>query len=73
VLFKVMLCCFFRMVRCVQVMTMGDVGMMPGLLMVSASVVLSRFFVMTGRMFMVLGRFRVMFRALLAHRVLSRD
>jgi hypothetical protein len=47
---------------------MGDVGMMPGLFMASASVVLSRFFVMTGRMFMVLGRLRVMFCALLAHR-----
>jgi hypothetical protein len=67
-LFDVMLCGFFRMVCSMQVVTMCDVGMMPGLFMASAGIMLSRFFVMAGRMFMVLRRFCMMFSALLAHR-----
>ena len=63
-----MLCGFFRMVSGMQVGTMRDVGMMPGLFMAPASVVLGRLFVMAGRMFMVLRRFCMMFCALLAHR-----
>ena len=69
VLFDVMLCGFFRMVSSMQVVTVGDVGMMPGLFMAPAGIVLGRFFVMAGRMFMVLRRFCMMFCALLAHRV----
>jgi hypothetical protein len=68
-LFGVMLCGFFRMVSGMQVVTMRDVGMMPGLFIAPAGVVLGRFFVMAGRMFMVLRRFCMMFCALLAHRV----
>jgi hypothetical protein len=67
VLFGVMLCGFFRMVSGMQVVTMRDVGMMPGLFMAPAGVVLGRFFMMAGRMFMVLRRFCMMFCALLAH------
>jgi hypothetical protein len=40
------------------------VGMMPGLFMAPAGIVLGRFFVMAGRMFMVLRRFCMMFCAL---------
>jgi hypothetical protein len=36
VLFGVMLCGFFRMVSGMQVVTMSDVGMMPGLFMAPA-------------------------------------
>jgi hypothetical protein len=67
VLFGVMLCGFFRMVSGMQVVTMRDVGMMPGFFMAPTGVVLGRFFVMAGRMFMVLRRFCMMFCALLAH------
>ena len=70
VLFDVMLFGFFRMVSSMQVVTVGDVGMMPGLFMAPAGIVLGRFFVMAGRMFMVLRRFCMMFCALLAHGVL---
>jgi hypothetical protein len=68
VLFGVMLCGFFRMVSGMQMVTMRDVGMVPGLLMVPAGVVLGRFFVMARCMFMMLRRFCMMFCALLAHR-----
>ena len=51
-----MLCGFFRMVSGMQVVTMRDVGMMPVLFMAPAGVVRGRFFVMAGRMFMVLCR-----------------
>ena len=56
------------MVNCVQVVAMRDVGVMPGLFMTPAGLVLGRLSVMAGRMFMVLRRFCVMFCALLAHR-----
>ena len=68
VLFDVMLFGFFRMVSSMQVVTVGDVGMMPGMMpglfMTPAGIVLGRFFVMAGRMFMVLRRFCMMFCAL---------
>ena len=70
-LFGVMLCGFFRMVSGMQVVAMRDVGMMPSLFMAPAGIVLGRFFVMAGRMFMVLRRFCMMFCALLAHRGLE--
>jgi hypothetical protein len=69
VLLGVMLCGFFCMVRGMQVVTMRDVGMMSGLFVATAGVMLSRFFVMAGCMFMVFRRFCMMFCALLAHRV----
>src|ERR1700686_407556 len=68
VLFDVMLCGFFRMVSSMQVVTVGDVGMMPGLFLSPAGIVLGPFFVMAGLMFMVLRRFCMMFCTLLAHR-----
>jgi hypothetical protein len=68
VLFGVMLCGFFRMVSGMQVVTMRDVGVMPGLFMAPAGVVLGRFFVMAGRMFTVLRRFCMMFCTLLTHK-----
>jgi hypothetical protein len=67
-LFGVMLCGFFRMVSSMQVVAMCDMGMMPRLFMAPAALMLSRFFMMAGRMFMVLRRFCMMFCALLAHR-----
>ena len=66
-LFDVMLCGFFRMVSGMQVVTMRDVGMMPGLFMAPAGMMLGRFFVMAGRMFMVLRRFCMMFCTFLTH------
>jgi Phage integrase, N-terminal SAM-like domain len=42
VLFGVMLCGFFRMVSGVQMVTMRNVGMMPGLFMAPAGVVFGR-------------------------------
>jgi hypothetical protein len=59
---------FSRMVSCVQVVSMREVGMMPCLFMVPGGVVLGRFFVMTGGMFMMLGRFCMMFCACFAHK-----
>jgi hypothetical protein len=55
------------MVSSMQVVTVGNVGMMPGLFMVPTGIVLGRFFVMAGRMFMVLRRLGMMFCAFLAH------
>lgn len=52
---------------------MRDVGMMPGLFMAPAGVVLGRFFVMAGGMFMVLRRFCMMFCAWLAHKEGMKD
>jgi hypothetical protein len=63
----VMFCGFFCMVSGMQMVTMRNVGMMPGLFMAPADVVLGRFFVMAGRMFMVLRRLVMMFCAFLAH------
>jgi hypothetical protein len=68
---------FFRMVCSMQVMSMRDMGMMSGLFVVSARMVLGCFLVITGGMFVVFRRFGVMFCTLLAHigglRVLRED
>jgi hypothetical protein len=69
VLFGVMLCGFFRVVIGVQVVTMRDVGMMAGFFMVPACVMLGRFFVMSGRVFIMLRSFSMMFCAFFTHRV----
>ena len=62
-----MLCGFFRMVSGMQVVTMRDVGMMSGLFMATAGMVLGGFSMMAGRMFMVLSRFCVVFCTLYTH------
>jgi len=60
-LFRVTLCGLFRVVSGMQVVAMRNVGMMPSLLMAAAGMVFGRFFVIAGRMFMVLRRFCMMF------------
>ena len=47
---------------------MRDVGMMACLFMATAGMVLGGFFMMAGRVFMVLSRFCVVFCTLLTHR-----
>ena len=47
---------------------MRDVGMMACLFMATAGMVLGGFFMMSGRMFMVLSRFSVVFCTLFTHR-----
>ena len=68
-LFGVMLCGFFRVVIGVQVVTVRDVGMMASFFMVPACVMLGRFFVMSGRVFIMLRSFSMMFCAFFTHRV----
>ena len=60
---------FFRVVIGVQVVTMRDVGMMAGFFMVPACVMLGGFFVMSGRVFIMLRSFSMMFCAFFTHRV----
>jgi hypothetical protein len=64
----VMFCGFFRMVSGMQMVAMGNMGMMCGLFMATADGVLGCFFVMAGCMFMMLRRFSMMLFAWLAHR-----
>jgi hypothetical protein len=52
---------------------MRDVGMMASLFMATAGVMLGGFFMMAGRMFMVLSGFAVVFCTLLAHRGVGVD
>jgi hypothetical protein len=59
--FGVLLCRFFRMMSCLQVMTMRDVSMMRDFLVVPARLVFGRFFVVVSRMLMVLRRLGMMF------------
>jgi hypothetical protein len=63
-----MFCGFFRMVSGMQMVAMGNMGMMCGLFMATADGVLGCFFAMAGRMFMMLRRFCMMLFAWLAHR-----
>jgi hypothetical protein len=58
---------FFRMMSGVQVVTVRNVSMMRDFLVVSARLVLGRFFVVVSRMFMVLRRLGMMF-CCLTHR-----
>jgi hypothetical protein len=67
-LFNMVLGCFFSMMLSMQMMTMRHMGVMCRLLMVTSAVMLGRFPVMSGRMFVMLCRLRMMFRALFAHR-----
>jgi hypothetical protein len=59
---------FFGMFIGMQIVAVGDVGVMCALLMATASIMLGRLPVMSGRMFMMLCCFRMMFCALFAHR-----
>ena len=63
--FEVLLCGFVCVLRVVSV---RDVGMMRRFFMAPALMVLRRFFVVSGRMFMMLRRFCMMFGTFLAHR-----
>ena len=49
-------------------MTVRDVGMMRRFFVASALMVLGRFFVVSGGMFMMLRRFQMMFCTFLAHK-----
>jgi len=64
-----MSCGFLLMVHSMQAVTMSHVGMMRGLFMGSARIVLGCFLVMACCMFVVLGRLGVMFCALFAHKI----
>ena len=66
--FEVMLCGFFRLLSSVQVVSVRDVRMMRRFFVAPALMVLRRFFVVSGRMFMVLGRFQMMFYTFFAHK-----
>jgi hypothetical protein len=68
VLCGVILCRRFRMVSGMGVVAVGNVGVVARRLLVAASLVLSRFSVMAGCMFMVLRRFLVVFCAFFTHR-----
>jgi hypothetical protein len=54
-----MLCGFFCMVSGMQMVAMGNLGMMTCLFMVPTDVVLGCFFVVAGCMVMMLRRFRL--------------
>jgi len=49
-------------------MTVRDVGMMRRFFVASALMVLGRFFVVSGGMFVMLRRLQMMFRTFLAHK-----
>jgi hypothetical protein len=51
------------------VVSVSDVGMMRRFFMAPALMVLRRFFVVSGRIFMMLRRFQMMFCTFLAHKV----
>ena len=67
-LFNMVLGCFCSMMLSMQMVTMRHMRMMCRLLMVTGARMLGRFPVMSGRMFVMLFCFRMMFRALFAHR-----
>lgn len=67
VLIGVVLCGFLRMLRCVQRVTVRDVGVVRALLMIPCIVVLGRFAVMFGGVLVMFRRFGVVFRSLVSH------
>jgi len=67
VLVGVMLHRFFGMIGGVQRVSVGDVGVMRGLLVIARVMVLGRFPVMFGRVFMMLRRLEMMFCSLVSH------
>jgi len=60
---------FFGVMVSMQMMPVGRMGMVRGLFMVAAAVVLGRLAVVTGSVFVVFGSFAVVFSAFLAHRL----
>jgi hypothetical protein len=66
--FEVMLGSFLGMVRGMQVVSVRNVGIMRRLCVVPALMVPRGFFVMSGRMLMMLCSFQMMFCAILAHK-----
>jgi hypothetical protein len=63
-----MLGCFFCMIGGMQVVSEREMGVMPGLFVAAAGVMVGRFFVMACGLFMVLGRFSMMVYRFLGHR-----
>ena len=59
---------FFRVVSGMQMVTVGDVGMMSGLFMATTGVAFGRFFMMARCVFVMFCCFCMMFCALLSHR-----
>ena len=58
---------FFGMLGCVQRMAVGDMGVVPGLLMIARFVMLGRFPMMGGCLFMMLRGLVVMFCSMVSH------
>jgi len=56
------------MIVSMQIVTVCDKRMMCRLLMVTGGIMLGRFSMMSGRMFVMLGCLNVVFRALFAHK-----
>ena len=48
-------------------MPMGDVGVVPGLLMIARLVVFGRFAMMCGGLFMMFSGLKMMFRSVMSH------
>jgi hypothetical protein len=67
VLVRVMFPGFLGMMGSVQRMSVGDMGVVPGFLVIARIVMLGRFPVMPGRMFVMLRRLVVMFRSCMSH------
>ena len=59
---RVMLTRFLGVIRGVQMMAVRNVGMMPGLFVITRFVMFGRFTMMTRGLFMMLGRALVMLR-----------
>jgi hypothetical protein len=67
VLIGVVFAGFFGMMGSVDGMSVGDVGVVPGLLVIARFVVFGRFPVMCGRLFMMMRGLMMMFRSLMSH------
>jgi hypothetical protein len=67
VLIGVVLGGFFGMLRGVQRVSVGDMGVMPGLLVIARFVVACRFPVMFGRVFVMLRRLMMMLCSMVRH------
>jgi hypothetical protein len=67
VLVGVMLAGFVGMVSGVDRVSMGDVGVVPGLLVIARLMVFGRFAMMRGGVFMMFGGLQMMFRSVMSH------
>ena len=67
VLVSVVLHRFFGMISGMQRVSVGDVGVVRGLLVIARLMVFGRFPVMFGRVLMMLRRLEMMFRSLMSH------